>query len=348
MSMESVDIQRPLFRLSLPFSHALIAYIVLFLIALIFSFDRADYGNMVAQIALITSIIMGLIYQKKTSLDNSMILSNTHVISLLLFIVLFLYEVIQIDAMGLTSLTIRKATYIFSAIILASTIIGSIPKTLAQLETLKVTEINLISVIIGTMVALLIINIVKISELYFASLGFGFSMELVIFLTIAILFYAIVHYLIQCMREFADEKEDRSMERSFVVKVQNHPWQPFAEFRELLELITRIEEELETKHLYLHPAVSLEMLSEKTNIPKYRISRILHEHFDKGFYQLIGEYRVRHAMMLLGSKQNISLEGLSELCGFNSKTTFYKYFKQVNGCTPHEFVQKLHPETHLN
>ena len=36
-----------------------------------------------------------------------------------------------------------------------------------------------------------------------------------------------------------------------------------------------------------------------------------------------------------------TLEALSELCGFSSKTSFFRNFKRVEGITPNEYVRSI-------
>jgi|GEM_PF-3468559 len=110
---------------------------------------------------------------------------------------------------------------------------------------------------------------------------------------------------------------------------------------ELIELAQRVESVLLKDDLFKLPSLSLADVSHKSGIPAYRLSYIFNTYFEKGFYQTLGEYRIRYAMELIKKNPNLSFDDLAEMCGFNSRSTFYKYFKMVNFCTPNEYLQEI-------
>ena len=61
----------------------------------------------------------------------------------------------------------------------------------------------------------------------------------------------------------------------------------------------------------------------------------------KNFYQVVSEYRIKHAEELLKEDVNITIETLSYECGFNSKSTFNKYFKEYTGYSPSEYRESV-------
>lgn len=97
---------------------------------------------------------------------------------------------------------------------------------------------------------------------------------------------------------------------------------------------------LDTK-LYLNTNLSLDLLSEKTRIPKHHLSQVLNIHLGKNFYQTIATYRIDYALIRLQQDHNITFESLAYECGFNSKTSFNKYFKELTGYTPSEYKYHL-------
>ena len=57
----------------------------------------------------------------------------------------------------------------------------------------------------------------------------------------------------------------------------------------------------------------------------------------KSFYVLVSEYRINYAKEILKEDNNITIESLAYECGFNSKSTFNKYFKEQTGYSPSEY-----------
>jgi AraC-like DNA-binding protein len=64
-------------------------------------------------------------------------------------------------------------------------------------------------------------------------------------------------------------------------------------------------------------------------------------YFSKNFYQLIAEYRIAYAIKVLDEGRDIKIESLAYECGYNSTSSFNKYFKEMNGLTSSEYRNRL-------
>ena len=327
--------------LSLKFTTMLMGFVGFFLLAVIITFDKYDFGFLILQTGLLTSLLMFSAYQKKHVNSGTVAFKTGHWVLLsIYFLMLFLDLILSPGYMA--HIDLQRLSYIFSFVMISGTMVWSIPRTISHLPLMSRRDANLISVLIAVMMSLLIISIVKISSYLTPGMNTSVTLELAIFLVMVILFYATIHHLIVCLKDQTAARTGRNeMENDQMTIYSPLNWTPIADLRQMLEMVTKIEHELESQKLYLDPSVSLDVLSERTEIPKHKISHIFNTYFNKGFYQMIGEYRIRYAMKILYNDQNTSMDGLSDICGFSSKTTFYKYFKQVNGCTPNEFVRNL-------
>lgn len=106
----------------------------------------------------------------------------------------------------------------------------------------------------------------------------------------------------------------------------------------LKDYAERIQYCLVENELYLDPSLSLDLLAQETKIPKHHFSEVFNAYLGKSFYQLIAEYRIKKAMFLIEAKgHSMTIEALAYECGFNSKTSFNKHFKEINGFLPSEF-----------
>lgn len=103
---------------------------------------------------------------------------------------------------------------------------------------------------------------------------------------------------------------------------------------ELTELLTG---SLEQTELYRNPSITLEMLAERIAVPKHHLSYFLNRCLGKSFYQLIAEYRVSYAKKRLQEDRMITIEDLAYECGFNSKTSLNRYFKEFTGLAPSQY-----------
>lgn len=100
----------------------------------------------------------------------------------------------------------------------------------------------------------------------------------------------------------------------------------------------KLHEHLRNSKIYLKPTLSLELLAKETNIPKHHFSQLLNVHLGKSFYQVIAEYRINHAIDILEKADDqFTIESLAYECGFNSKTSFNRYFKEKTGLTPSDY-----------
>jgi len=106
----------------------------------------------------------------------------------------------------------------------------------------------------------------------------------------------------------------------------------------IAEYSTRLELAMKIDRMFLDSNLSLERLSTVVNIPKNHISFVIINIYESNFYEWLAKYRIDYAMELLNNgKSNLKLEFLGNLCGFNSKTTFIRYFKLFIGLSPSDY-----------
>lgn len=99
---------------------------------------------------------------------------------------------------------------------------------------------------------------------------------------------------------------------------------------------------LEHEKLYLNPKLSIADVASRLHCTETELSQLLNNHMNVNFANFINVYRVNEIKKRL-SQENLSkytLKALSEQCGFSSKATFYRVFKNVTGQTPLEYCKK--------
>ena len=87
---------------------------------------------------------------------------------------------------------------------------------------------------------------------------------------------------------------------------------------------------------YINPQLTVELLASVLNTNVKYISKAIKEDTNMNFNAFVNTFRIEKAKKLLRSEegQKLSLEAISENCGFNNHTTFYQKFKQITGLTP--------------
>jgi AraC-like DNA-binding protein len=111
---------------------------------------------------------------------------------------------------------------------------------------------------------------------------------------------------------------------------------------EAKEIHNKLIQYLESEKPFINSDFSMHDLCNRLNISRRKTSFVLNEIMDKNFYGVINEYRVREAEALLmkDDLDQLKIEVLGEMVGFQSKSSFNACFKKVTGMTPSEYRNK--------
>ncbi len=105
------------------------------------------------------------------------------------------------------------------------------------------------------------------------------------------------------------------------------------------EKFDQIEDYLRTHKPYLEGQMTIKQLSDQINIPQNEISIIIQQKTDKYYCDYMNAYRVEALKEKLSDVKynNYTVLSLALECGFASKTSLNRIFKQHTGVTPSEF-----------
>jgi AraC-like DNA-binding protein len=97
--------------------------------------------------------------------------------------------------------------------------------------------------------------------------------------------------------------------------------------------------EFESKNYFEDNLASLSELAHRLGESPHHVSQVINEKMSKNFFELLAFYRIDKAKkILLSDKENkLTIEEVSEMVGYNSKTAFNNAFKKITGKTPSEF-----------
>jgi len=108
----------------------------------------------------------------------------------------------------------------------------------------------------------------------------------------------------------------------------------------------RFKKTVETLFLQQTPFLqidySLEQLVKDTGIPRYILSSFINREYGMGFREFLNRYRMNFFIDNLNNPKwkNLTLEAIAEQCGFQSRNTFTKNFKEFTGQTPSEYIKE--------
>lgn len=97
---------------------------------------------------------------------------------------------------------------------------------------------------------------------------------------------------------------------------------------------------------YLNPELTLGELSAQVNLAKHELTELLNVHIGKNFFTFVNEFRLKAVVRRLSNPDydHLTIMGIANDCGFNSKSTFNSLFKQFTGKTPSEYKKGLREE----
>ncbi|MCF8245807.1 MAG: helix-turn-helix domain-containing protein [Saprospiraceae bacterium] len=108
-------------------------------------------------------------------------------------------------------------------------------------------------------------------------------------------------------------------------------------------LYQRLTSLMQTEAPFKNNELTLADLAKSLGIHSNYLSQVVNEKEGKNFYNYINTLRVEEFIRLasLPENQKYTLLSLAYDCGFNSKSTFNKYFRTVTGKTPSEYFDFL-------
>ncbi len=107
--------------------------------------------------------------------------------------------------------------------------------------------------------------------------------------------------------------------------------------------ITRVKESLiiamAVDKLYLDRDLTLYTLAARISTPPKTVSMVLNQHLSKSFNEFVNGYRIQAFKDKIKEPgaERLTIEGMAEDCGFHSKATFQRVFKEMTGKLPSEF-----------
>ena len=116
--------------------------------------------------------------------------------------------------------------------------------------------------------------------------------------------------------------------------------------QEKREMLThKILSYVESEKPYLNPQLTLSELANNLDLSSHHLSQLINEDFNQNFFEFINQYRVSAFQEAVKNPANkhLTLLAIAMDCGFNSKSSFNRTFKQLTGETPSQYAQKALP-----
>lgn len=105
--------------------------------------------------------------------------------------------------------------------------------------------------------------------------------------------------------------------------------------------ITKLLDHMKTRKPFLDADLTLARLSNAMHVSPEYLSGILNGYLKKNFFDFVNLYRIEEfkTQCREGRNQNLKLISIAYDCGFNSKATFNRVFKNTTGLTPSDYMK---------
>lgn len=111
---------------------------------------------------------------------------------------------------------------------------------------------------------------------------------------------------------------------------------------ELLEIHKLLIDYVSKEESYLNPELTLPDLAKQIGVHSNILSNVINTIESKSFYDFINQKRIEafKQKVVLPENQKYTLLTLAYDCGFNSKTAFYRNFKNITGQSPSQYLNE--------
>jgi transcriptional regulator GlxA family with amidase domain len=109
------------------------------------------------------------------------------------------------------------------------------------------------------------------------------------------------------------------------------------------EIVQRIEAAMKSEKPYLNSDMKIADLAALTDVSSHKLSYIFSQYMNVTFYDYINRFRVDEFKKIVTKQgvDSLTLFALAEKAGFSSRASFFRYFKEIEGISPGEYIKKL-------
>lgn len=101
-----------------------------------------------------------------------------------------------------------------------------------------------------------------------------------------------------------------------------------------------LKKAFEEEAVYLNPRLNIAELAITVGTNRSYLSAYLNQYLHTTFYEYVNQWRIKRAKKLL-VESNLTLEQIAEKSGFNSLSSFRRYFRKSAGVTPAKYRKAI-------
>ncbi len=95
--------------------------------------------------------------------------------------------------------------------------------------------------------------------------------------------------------------------------------------------------------IFKNPDFNIQQALKNEGLEEKRLRLFVKKEYDQTLGDFINEHRINEfkRMLLAGESSKYNLTGIAKQAGFNSRSTFYRHFKNKEGITPREYLDRV-------
>lgn len=112
---------------------------------------------------------------------------------------------------------------------------------------------------------------------------------------------------------------------------------------ECKRLLKKLDNLMKTEKPYINPDLKIKDLATMIGANSHSLSFLFNQYLEKSYYDYINSYRVKEFKDMVKDTDisKYTLTTLAEKCGFSSRASFFRHFKNFTGMTPSEYLKKV-------
>lgn len=133
--------------------------------------------------------------------------------------------------------------------------------------------------------------------------------------------------------EAGAEAEKKKQQRYKTTRISNE---------ECKRLLRALDKLMKTRKPYTNPELKLADLAAMVDTSAHALSFLFNQYMNKSYYDYVNQYRVEEFIDLAERTDvtRYTLSAMAAKCGFSSRASFFRYFKNITGITPAEYLKK--------
>lgn len=110
---------------------------------------------------------------------------------------------------------------------------------------------------------------------------------------------------------------------------------------ECRQIVRKLEKVMQEEKLYTKADLKLMDLATVLGVSSHTLSYVFNQYLKQNYYDYVNGYRIEEFKELIARKAHTkyTLNTLIERCGFGSRASFFRCFKEKTGITPNEYIK---------